>query len=570
MGGVFQIFLRTGGRHRWIVLLSVILATMAEGVGVASLLPVLAVAVDKDGAIAGKYSHTMRSILEALHVPLEIGPLLLILVAAIIIKAALTLVAYRNINSAVADVAADIRRRLVRSVLSVRWIYFARQPIGRLANAISLDASRAAQSFQLAASAIATLFQAIVYVIVAIVVSWKMAAVGLTLGLLVAAILNPFMRMTKQWSRRQRKRTEELVMLTTDAFASIKPLKAMARQHHFERFFEERIQKLRRALRSEAMSKNRMRTMREPIIISMLAIGFYFAFVVMRVGVAELVVMGILIRRMISTIGDVQEQMQASLSFETSYWAIDKLIREADALREPVWTGSKPTLEKGISLDRVSFGYDDRLVLDTFSMQAPAGKLTVLSGVSGAGKTTITDLILGLLEPTSGHVLLDGKSLDTIDLASWRRMIGYVPQELALFHDTVLANITLGDPEMTEAAVIEALRLAGAWSFVEKLPEGLHTNVGERGSRLSGGQRQRLALARALVLNPSLLILDEVSSALDPATEAEICANVRGLTGERTIIAITHRPIWLELADRVYHIGPQEPAADPQRAEAAI
>ncbi|SNB63258.1 ATP-binding cassette, subfamily C [Arboricoccus pini] len=570
MGGVFKIFLRTGGRHRWIVLLSVILATMAEGVGVASLLPVLAVAVDKDGAIAGKYSQTMRSILETLHVPLEIGPLLVILVAAIVIKAALTLVAYRNINSAVADVAADIRRRLVSSVLSVRWIYFARQPVGRLANAISLDASRAAQSFQLAASAIATLFQAIVYVIVAIVVSWKMAAVGLTLGLVVAAILNPFMRMTKQWSRRQRKRTEELVMLTTDAFASIKPLKAMARQHHFERFFEERIQKLRRALRSEAMSKNRMRTMREPIIISMLAIGFYFAFVVMRVGVAELVVMGILIRRMISTIGDVQEQMQASLSFETSYWAIDKLIREADALREPVWTGSQPTLEKGIALDRVSFGYDDRLVLDTFSMCAPAGKLTVLSGASGAGKTTITDLMLGLLEPRSGKVLLDGKPLDTLDLASWRRMIGYVPQELALFHDTVLANITLGDPEMDESAVIDALKLAGAWTFVEQLPEGLHTNVGERGSRLSGGQRQRLALARALVLNPRLLILDEVSSALDPATEAEICANVRGLTGERTIIAITHRPIWLEMADRVYMIGQPETVAGPQRAEAAI
>lgn len=562
MGGIFRIFLRTGGRHRWIVLASVILSTLAEGVGVASLLPVLAVAVDKDGAVTGKYSQGIRAILETLHVPLAIGPLLTILVVAIFLKAALTLLAYRNISSAVAEVAATIRRRLVHAVLGVRWVYFARQPVGRLANAISLDATRAATAFQYATAAIGTMVQSVVYAVVAFIVSWKMAAVGLSLGLLVAFALHPFMRMTKQWSRRQRKRTEELVMLTTDAFASIKPLKAMARQRHFERFFEERIVKLRRALRSEAMSRNRMRTVREPIIITMLAIGFYFAIAVMQVGVAELIVMGILIRRLISCVGDVQEQMQTSLTMETSYWAVEKLIREAEALREPLWTGGKPTLEHAVELEHVTFGYDERLVLKDFSLKAEAGKLTVLSGVSGAGKTTITDLMLGLLEPQSGRVLIDGVPIGQLDLQAWRQMIGYVPQELALFHDSVLANITLGDPEIGEAAVQEALRLAGAWDFVAAMPKGIHSSVGERGSLLSGGQRQRLALARALVLDPKLLILDEVSSALDPATERAICNNVRGLTGKRTIIAITHRPIWLELADEVYEISAREEAAE--------
>jgi ATP-binding cassette subfamily C protein len=164
------------------------------------------------------------------------------------------------------------------------------------------------------------------------------------------------------------------------------------------------------------------------------------------------------------------------------------------------------------------------------------------------------DLIIGFHRPDQGRVLIDGVSLTEIDLTSWRSQVGYVPQELVLFHDSIMANVTLGDPQLSEADAREALIAAGAWGFVSALPDGLQSEVGEKGAKLSGGQRQRIALARAIASKPKFLILDEVTSALDPTTEAEICANVAKLAKETTIIAITHRPIWTDIADRIYEI----------------
>ena len=175
-------------------------------------------------------------------------------------------------------------------------------------------------------------------------------------------------------------------------------------------------------------------------------------------------------------------------------------------------------------------------------------------GQSGSGKSTCLDLIIGLLQPQAGRILVDGVPVADLDLRAWRRNIGYVPQETVLLHDTVLNNITLGDPDVGETEAIWALEQAGAWSFVEELPEGVHHMVGERGGKLSGGQRQRIMIARALVHRPKLLILDEATTALDPQSEAAICQTLRDLRGEYTMLAISHQPALLEAADIAYRL----------------
>jgi ATP-binding cassette subfamily C protein len=204
--------------------------------------------------------------------------------------------------------------------------------------------------------------------------------------------------------------------------------------------------------------------------------------------------------------------------------------------------------------EHVSFSYGLHSVLKDVSMVVPAGKITLITGASGAGKTTVSDLLVGFYRPDSGRVLIDDDSLDEIDLNAWRSVIGYVSQEVILFHDTVFNNLTLGDQSVDRERAQQALEIAGAWEFIAAKPRQMDTIVGERGTMLSGGQRQRIAVARALVHEPRFLILDEATTGLDAATAASFRSNIISLAGERTILVIAHDRMWTLCADVVYSI----------------
>jgi ATP-binding cassette, subfamily C, bacterial len=263
---------------------------------------------------------------------------------------------------------------------------------------------------------------------------------------------------------------------------------------------------------------------------------------------------GIIVLRLMANVSTVQRALQETAASESSYWSLQSTINEAREAAETFSGKSVPTLNDGVRFDQVTFSYGVKPVLKEVSLEIPAGRITTLIGESGSGKTTIADLLLGLFLVDAGRITLDGVSLEQIDLLRWRSMVGYVPQEVLLFNGTVFDNIALGDPAIAEADVRRALEDSGALGFVDELALGIRAQVGERGTMLSGGQRQRIALARALVTRPALLILDEATSALDPETEAEICQTVRRQAGNLTVLAITHQPGWVAIADRVYRV----------------
>ena len=210
-------------------------------------------------------------------------------------------------------------------------------------------------------------------------------------------------------------------------------------------------------------------------------------------------------------------------------------------------------LDRGIVFDRVSFSYDkaDDPALTNASFTIPAGRTTALVGLSGGGKSTIIKLILRFEDPTDGTILLDGRPLPEFDLASWRSQLALVSQDVYLFNATVRENIAYGRLDAAQDEIVEAARKADAHDFIERLPAKYETVLGPRGVRLSGGQQQRISLARAIIRNPRVLILDEATNALDSISEQWIQDTLDKLREHRTVIMIAHRLSTIERADQI-------------------
>ncbi len=539
-------------------LLAMLIAGVMEGVGLLLLLPMLSIATGDqsptdDNTLAG-LGHLLMGTLVRLGITPSVGSLLIIIVTCIVLKGALLLIARTQIGYTVAHVATDLRLALLRALLAARWEYYLRQPVGSLANAAGTEAIRASAGYLYGASAVAMLIQACIYATVALLVSWEAALASLLAGAVVILALSRLMRKTHRAGLRQTQYLKSLLTRLTDSLQSVKPLKAMARESLLGPVLEADNTRLNRALRREVISLEALATLQEPMLAVILAVGLYVALTQWGMQFNAVMVMVLLLARLLTHLTKVQRQYQRMLSQESAFWSMQDAIEKAKRDCEKTAGGIPPRLEKCVRLEKVSFAYDNTLVLRRATLDIPARSFTAIVGPSGVGKSTLADLITGLLRPQQGQIWIDDVPFEQMNLLMWRQSIGYVPQDTFLLHDTVLHNVTLGDPALTQADAEAALRAAGAWEFVTAMPDGIQTSVGERGAALSGGQRQRIAIARALVNQPQLLILDEVTSALDRESEAAICRTLRELRGRLTILAISHQPALVEAAERVYRL----------------
>ncbi|OGT81139.1 MAG: ABC transporter ATP-binding protein [Gammaproteobacteria bacterium RIFCSPLOWO2_02_FULL_61_13] len=533
-----------------IMLVALSVAGVAEGLSLTTLLPLMSVAVG--GTAESGFGQTLVSALAQVGLEPTIGVMLLIIVGGMVLKSILLLLANRQVGYTVAHVATSLRLELIEALLASRWEYFLRQHTGALANSIATEAYRAATGFQYGASVIALAIQVLVYSVVALLVSWQATLVSLVIGMFFLFALHQLVRASRRAGARQTRLMRALLTYLTDVLGSVKPLKAMGRDNVAETVMHDQNRQLESAMKREVMSKETLRALQEPMVTALAASGLFLALVYWKMSLAEVMVLVFLLVRILTLLNKMQRQFQHQTAQDSAYWSLRAAAAEARRAVEQYAGTAAPSLEQGIRMSNVWFAYGGKSVFRGLDMNIPAGSFTAVVGESGIGKSTFLDLICGLARVETGQILVDGMAIEDLDLKRWRRLIGYVPQENILLHDTICTNVLVGERDLTRADAERALRQSGAWDFVTALPDGMDSIVGERGGMISGGQRQRIALARALAHGPKLLILDEPTSALDPESERTICATLSELAGKLTIIAVSHQPAIAAVADRIY------------------
>jgi ATP-binding cassette subfamily C protein len=535
--------------------LALLVSGALEGIGIGTLLPILKAVASGESAKHGPLERFIFAGLDFLHIPKVFGALVLVFSVCMTLRALISMQTSRYVSRMVAEIATDLRKEVLNRVLGARWSYFTVNPVGRFIAAVGSEANWASFVYKTSLNVLSYLIRAVIYCIVGLLIDWRAALVAIALGLGLGLVNRFFVRMGRRAGRSQQLAMRALVSDFSDAITGFKPLKAMYRHETLIENLVHETRTIRRSMYDMVLSQQLANAMPDFLVTALLVTAAYICYRILGLDLSALLISGVIVMRLITNVSAVQRSLQETATAESSYWSLHTIIREATEAAESFTSSRHPTLDVSCRFDDVNFSYGKKPVLRQVSLEIPAGRITTLVGESGSGKTTIADLLLGLFIVDSGTITLDGVPLGEINVMQWREMIGYVPQEVLLFNNTIFENVALGDPEITEERVRSALEDAGALDFVNALPLGIRAPVGERGTMLSGGQRQRIALARALVHRPTLLILDEATSALDPRTEAEICETVRRQAGKLTVLAITHQPAWVETADRVYRIS---------------
>ena len=553
--------------YRWqtvVMLIALLLSGIAEGIGLSALLPLLNIALGSEatnilpGAAAvdqNEFERTVLDLLGSIGIAPTLGNMLTIILAGVALKSLFLLVAQRQVGYTAAQVGTDLRLQMLRAVLRSKWEYFLHQPVGKLTNALATEAGRSSGAFVNGATAITFLIQALIYGSVAFALSWRASLAAICAGVVVIGLSHFLVRITRRAGKRQTRLMSSLMANLTDTLQSVKPLKAMAREHLADQVLAHDTNRLNKALQRQVLSGAVLDSAQELMFTGFICLGVYVALEKFSMDLPMVMVLVVALGRAFSFFGKVQKQYQKLAQGESAYWSLMDSINAANDAEENFDGGVPPKFEHSIVFENVNFDYDRHPVFSNLSLHVKTGSLTTLVGPSGSGKTTIIDLTIGLLQPQQGRVLLDGVPLQDINIKHWRSMIGYVPQDTVLLHDSIIHNVTLGDPELSIDDAEQALRAAGALDFVSRLSHGLDTIVGERGGKLSGGQRQRIVIARALVNQPRLLILDEATSALDPESEEAIRQTMEALKGQLTILAISHNRAMVQAADHVYQLS---------------
>jgi subfamily B ATP-binding cassette protein MsbA len=479
-----------------------------------------------------------------------------LIIVIIWLRAVLTYLGRYYSKLAQANLCDRLRKRLFEQLQSLSLKYYTTSHSGNIFNTLTNEINQVKQAFEVFCDLITRGSTLLAYIAAMFWLSWQLSLGTIALYGLLSVGLSSLIGRVREASFAVPKANAQFASTAIQFINGIRTVKASATEDfERQRFYQtsDRIVKTEERVASisslvypiaDAVASN--------ILILMVVIAFSFMISEGNLEVSSLLAFMFVLFRMMPLVGQVNAMRENLSRFQGSINDIQKLLRRDDKPYLDNGSLKFSGLKQGINFSGVDFGYEsNNLILKEIELSIEKGKVTALVGASGAGKSTLADLIPRFYDPTVGSVLLDREDLRNFDITTVRQKMAIVSQDTFIFNASVGDNIAYGLEKIYEKDIWQAAQQAHALEFIEELPNGLDTVLGDRGVRLSGGQRQRIAIARALLRNPDILILDEATSALDSITEQLIQESLEKLSKGRTVIAIAHRLSTIARADKV-------------------
>lgn len=457
----------------------------------------------------------------------------------------------------------QLRLRIFEQLESLPLSYFAKTRSGELVNSMTNEVQQIMQAFDLFNTIVIQGSMLLVYLGSMFLMSWQLSLVTVVMFSVLSSGVSLIIKQVRKASVERSMASSAYVSVSLEFINGVRTVQAFAGQAFERRRFNQKNQ----AFLDTSVNTVSIMALVGPLIegiATAVIIAMVVAAVVVLVPsgaleIASLLTFLFVLFRLLPLIKGLNAACARIMNFYGSFQKISEVLTRRDKVYLINGYRRFESLRQGISFKSVDFGYESsQMVLRNINLRLEKGKTTALVGASGAGKSTLADLIARFYDPNSGQILIDGVDLRDLEINSFRRKLAVVSQDTFIFNDSIRNNIAYALDSVSDADVIGAARLANAQDFIQDLPEGLDTVLGDRGVKLSGGQRQRIAIARALLRDPEILILDEATSALDSVSEQLIQESIEKLSKGRTVIAIAHRLSTIVQADKVVVLGDGE------------
>lgn len=547
---------RVSPRKAALGILLLLVLTFAEGAGLLLMGPLLEqVVVIQENPLPRAGGWLSRG-LAVVGLEATLGSVLTVFVALAVVRALAQHWRSHLLMAVREEVVTAYRTRLYRAIAAAEWRFLVTRAPSLFVHALTGEVGRVGQVVSNLTELTVAVLVSLVYLVLAFRLAPLLATMVLVSGLVLSLVVRRSFDQARLLGAESAVARQRLHQTISEQLASLKTARvygAVARQI-------EEVERLSSAAHevsyTSALADSHFQQGLEVGSTVLLAVMVFVSVTVLEMPPALLLVLMFVFARLMPRLIQSYRLVRALTTVLPIVDDLNTRLRECtDAAETTVTAPQAVSLRDSIEFDRVSFAYlrrADQAAVVNLDLRIAAGMTTAIVGSSGSGKSTVADLLVGLLAPTTGRILVDGTVLGADRLESWRRQIGYVPQDTFLFHDSVRANLAWARADATEPELWEALRMAAADDFVAGLPDGLDTVIGERGVLLSGGERQRVSIARALLRRPAILLLDEATSSLDVVHEQRIQDAIERLHHRLTVVIITHRLTTIRHADVIH------------------